>query len=290
MIAGRIGLSACKIDVILRANTIYLFRLKRKFIGEDQICYMDIAAYLERIRYEGALEPTQDVLSNLHHANLLTVPFENLDIHMGRPIQLNEEHLFEKIVTQRRGGFCYELNGMFAWMLRELGFKVDLLSAEVFENGVFSPEFDHLVILVRLEEDWLVDVGFGDYFVRPLKLFESGEQVQNGTAYRIEQSANYRVLSQQDESGTWEHSYRFNLEPRELSDYMGRCRYHQTSPRSHFTQKRLCTRLTEEGRITLRDRRLIETKHLERRESQIADEEAYLVALEKHFGIRLPAV
>jgi N-hydroxyarylamine O-acetyltransferase len=251
---------------------------------------MDIAAYLERIRYEGALEPTPDLLSNLHHANLLAVPFENLDIHLDRPIRLDEKHLFRKIVTQRRGGFCYELNGLFAWMLRELGYRVNLLSAEVFEEGGFSPEFDHLVLLVKLEEDWLVDVGFGDSFVRPLKLFESGEQVQNGTAYRIEQSANYRVLSQQDESGTWQHSYRFNLEPRELSDYMGRCRYHQTSPRSHFTQKRLCTRLTEEGRITLRDRRLIETKNLERRESQIADEGAYLAALEKHFGIRLPAL
>jgi len=207
---------------------------------------------------------------------------------MGRPIQLNEEHLFEKIVTQRRGGFRYELNGMFAQLLRDLGFQVDLLSAEVFEEGRFSPEFDHLALRVRLMEDWLVDVGFGDTFVRPLKLFESGEQVQSGTAYRIEKSANYRALSQQDESGTWEHSYRFNLEPRELSDYMGRCRYHQTSPRSHFTQKRLCTRLTEEGRITLRDRRLIETKNLERSESQITDEGAYLAVLEKHFGIRLP--
>ena len=218
------------------------------------------------------------------------MPFENLDIHLGRPIQLNEEHLFGKIVTARRGGFCYELNGLFAQMLRELGFKVDLLSAEVFEDGRYSPEFDHLVLRVTLENDWLVDVGFGDSFVRPIKLFKSGEQVQNGTAYRVEQSANYWVLSQQDESGIWEHSYRFNLEPRKLSEYKGRCRYHQTSPRSHFTQKRLCTRLTEEGRITLRDERLIETKNMERRETQIADEAAYLAALEKHFAIRLPAL
>ena len=251
---------------------------------------MNIAAYLERINYEGAIEPAQEVLSNLHYANLLTVPFENLDIHLGRPIQLNEEHLFGKIVTQRRGGFCYELNGLFAWMLRELGYRVNLLSAEVFEEGGFSPEFDHLVLLVKLEEDWLVDVGFGDSFVRPLKLFESGEQVQNGTAYRIEQSANYRVLSQQDESGTWQHSYRFNLEPRELSDYMGRCRYHQTSPRSHFTQKRVCTRLTKEGRITLRDQRLMVTKNNQRSETPIVDEGAYLAALEKYFGVRLPAL
>jgi len=251
---------------------------------------MDISPYLNRIHYEGSLELTPGVLSDLHYANLQTVPFENLDIHLGRPIQLDEGHLFRKIVTQRRGGFCYELNGMFAQVLQELGFQVDLLSAEVFEEGEFSPEFDHLAILVKLEEDWLVDVGFGDSFVKPLKLFESGEQVQNDTAYRIERSTNYRVLSQQDGSGIWEHSYRFNLEPRNLEDFKARCRYHQTSPDSHFTRKRMCTRLMQEGRITLRDMCLSETKNMERRETKIADEGAYLAALEKHFGIRLPAV
>lgn len=248
---------------------------------------MDIRNCLERIQFIGDLKPTAELLSSLHYANLLRVPFENLDIHLGRAIQLDEQHLYDKIVTQRRGGFCYELNGLFAWMLRELGFQVDLLSAEVFDDGEFSPEFDHLALRVRLEEDWLVDVGFGDSFIRPLRLSGNGEQIQNGTAYRIEQSSNYRVLTQRDDAGNWERFYRFTLEPHYLSDYTGRCRYHQTSPESHFTQKRLCTRLTEEGRITLRDERLIETKNGQRQEARISNEEEYLAALEEHFGIRL---
>ena len=250
---------------------------------------MDIPNYLERIQIRGLLKPTADLLSSLQYANLLWVPFENLDIHLGRPIRLDREHLYDKIVNQKRGGFCYELNGLFAWMLQELGFQVDLLSAEVFDDGEFSPEFDHLALRVRLEEDWLVDVGFGDSFARPLRLSENGEQIQNGSAYRIEQSSNYRVLTQRDEAGKWEHFYRFTLEPRQLSDYTGRCRYHQTSSESHFTQKRLCTRLTEEGRITLRDERLIETENGQRQEARISDEEEYMAALEEHFGIRLPA-
>ena len=85
---------------------------------------MDISSYLRRIDYSGSREPSTDVLHKLHQAHLLTVPFENLDIHLGHPIVLGEAHLFNKIVNHRRGGFCYELNGLFAALLRELGFEV----------------------------------------------------------------------------------------------------------------------------------------------------------------------
>src|SRR6266540_1131840 len=105
---------------------------------------MDIQAYLCRIHYRGGLAPTAAILRELHRAHLLTVPFENLDIHLGRPILLDQEALFDKIVTRRRGGFCYELNGLFALLLRELGFDVTLLSAGVAHaDGGFGPEFDH---------------------------------------------------------------------------------------------------------------------------------------------------
>lgn len=249
---------------------------------------MDISQYVARIQYQGELTPTAGVLSDLHYANLLAVPFENLDIHLGREIRLDEKHLFDKIVNQRRGGFCYELNGLFAWMLNEVGFKVDLLSAEVFEDGEFSPEFDHLALRVKLEEDWLVDVGFGDSFVRPLKLNDDSEQNQNSRSYRIERVSNYRVLYQGEEDGNWGCFYRFKLEPKRLEEYSWRCRYHQTSPDSHFTQKRVCTRLTEDGRITLRDDHLIETRNGKRSEIPILDEGEYIAVLEKHFGVKFP--
>ncbi|HEY2737608.1 MAG TPA: arylamine N-acetyltransferase, partial [Thermoanaerobaculia bacterium] len=144
---------------------------------------MDVAAYLQRIRYRGLTAPDAETLQQLHEAHLLAVPFENLSIHRGEPIELAEEALFEKVVVRRRGGFCYELNGLFAALLRSLGFEVTMLSAGVLRaNGDFSPEFDHMALLVNHEERWLVDVGFGDLFRQPLRLDERGPQVQGGSA------------------------------------------------------------------------------------------------------------
>ena len=249
---------------------------------------MDVTSYLKRIDYGGSLDLTAEVLCGLHYAHLITVPFENLDIRLGKPILLNEDQLFDKIVTQRRGGFCYELNGLFAALLQELGFKVDLLSARVCKNGDCGPEYDHLTLRVRLEKDWLVDVGFGDSFLEPLRLFETGEQVQSGIVYRVGRGSSDWALLSMDEPGKWRCSYRFSLHPRQLSDFKAMCHYHQTSPKSSFTQKRLCTRATPEGRITLSDRRLILTTNDHRREKTLVDEKAYLSALDNHFGIRLP--
>src|ERR1043166_10075365 len=114
---------------------------------------MHIEAYLKRINYEVPLEPTPETLRALQMAHLMAVPFENLSIHAGEPIVLNEDALFGKIVENRRGGFCYEANGLFAGLLRELGFDVAMLSAEVGRgNSDFSPPFDHMALLVRLEQ------------------------------------------------------------------------------------------------------------------------------------------
>src|SRR4051812_31453470 len=111
---------------------------------------MDIQAYLDRIDYRGPRDPTAETLRALHAAHLLAVPFENLNVAMGWPIALDEAALFDKIVVRRRGGFCYELNGLFAALLRGLGFQVTMLSAGVArEGGGFGPEYDHLTLLVE---------------------------------------------------------------------------------------------------------------------------------------------
>jgi N-hydroxyarylamine O-acetyltransferase len=247
---------------------------------------MDITSYLRRIDYRGRRDASRQVLRELHQLHLLTVPFENLDIHWGKLIQLDEDRLFEKIVTRRRGGFCYELNGLFAALLRELDFKVDLLSARVYKSEGIGPEFDHLVLRVRLEEDWLADVGFGDSFAEPLRLDEDAEQVQAGVPYRLEKKSKDLVLSRKDEAGKWEGLYRFSLQPRILADFKQMCRYHQSSPDSMFTQKQLCTRATPGGRVTMGDRSLIITQEGQRREKILNDENEYTAALFQYFGIR----
>jgi N-hydroxyarylamine O-acetyltransferase len=249
---------------------------------------MNIQAYLDRINYRGPTDPTAQTLRELQVAHLLAVPFENLSIHSNDPIVLDDDALFDKIVTRRRGGFCYELNGFFAALLRTLGFKVDMLSAKVANSeGVFGPDFDHMALLVSLDDRWIADVGFGDSFLEPLLLDEPGEQVQGARAYKIVSDEGQRTLMQCEDGSEWQAQYRFGLQSYNYADYGDMCLYHQTSPQSHFTRKRVCTRATPKGRITLSDLRLITTSNGERQERMLVNEEEYANMLRELFGVTL---
>lgn len=248
---------------------------------------MDIKAYLERINYRGSLTPSAKTLRKLQVAHLLAVPFENLSIHAGQPVVLEDEALFTKIVERRRGGFCYEANGLFAALLRALGFDVQMLSAEVANaEGGFGPSFDHMALMVSLAQRWLVDVGFGDSFLEPLLLDEQSEQVQGSRAYRILHEGAHLILMQREAGDEWKAQYRFTLQPYTYADYAEMCRYHQTSPQSHFTRARICSRATREGRITLSEMRFITTSEKgERRERTLTSEAEYAAILREQFGI-----
>jgi N-hydroxyarylamine O-acetyltransferase len=251
---------------------------------------VNIAAYLDRIDYHGPLAPTAETLRELQVAHLLTVPFENLSIPARQPIVLDDNALFEKIVKSRRGGFCYEANGLFAALLRALGFDVKMLSAGVANaEGEFGPDFDHMALMVTIDERWLVDVGFGDSFREPLLIDKRDEQGQGERAYRIDSDGRSLILMRRDDGadGEWKAQYRFTLQPYEYSDYEEMCHYHQTSPQSHFTRGRICSRATPDGRVTLSEMRLITTRNGERQERALANEEEYAAMLRERFGIVL---
>ena len=249
---------------------------------------MDEAAYLQRINYDGPLAPSAESLRQLHIAHLLSVPFENLSIHWREPIVLNDDALFEKVVRRRRGGFCYELNGLFAALLRSLGFNVTMLSAEVATGeGEFSQPFAHMTLMVTLEDRWLADVGFGDSFREPLLLDERDPQIQGDEAFRIEETETHLVMSRRSENGDWKPQYRFTLEPHDYADYAEMCRYHQTSPQSHFTQKRICSLCTIDGRVSLSDMRLITTRGREREDVELSTETEYQDVLRQKFGVEV---
>ena len=252
--------------------------------SEEQL---DTDAYLKRINYHGSLTLSAETLRELQVAHLLAVPFENLSIHANQPIVLADESLFAKIVERRRGGFCYECNGLFAALLRALGFEVTMLAAEVANaDGVFGPPFDHMTLMVSLEQRWLVDVGFGDSFREPLRLDEPGEQLQGSHAYQIVTDGSFFTLLQKIADGEWKAQYRFTLEPHHYDDYAEMCRYHQTSPQSHFTRARLCSLATDEGRITLSDMRFIETStNNEKQERNVVNEAEFATILRERFGI-----
>ncbi len=250
---------------------------------------MNTSAYLKRIGYRGPLRPSVEVLRSLHRKHLLSVPFENLDIHLGRPIMLSDEAFYEKILKRGRGGFCYELNGSFANLLKALGFRVSMLSARVAkENGGFTPEFDHMALLVRLKERWLVDVGFGDSFIEPKRVDSTSPQKDDRSVYRITPKTSGKLVSRWDDEGRlWKPQYLFRLRPRRLEEFVPRCRYQQTSPNSHFRKGRMCTRITDEGRVTLTDQKLIETRGNKRVERPLTSEKEYNTLLKRWFSIDL---
>jgi N-hydroxyarylamine O-acetyltransferase len=272
-------------------------RMGRQMRVPDVTTTLDPRAYLERIRCSSevnraALEPSLPLLRTLHEAHVLAVPFENLSIHYGQPITLGEEALYDKIVRRRRGGFCYELNGLFAWLLRQLGFTVTLLSARVAQaNGGFTPEFDHLTLLVHHLDgaDWLGDVGFGDSYRQPLRMQPNlAQDGADGHRYRLRVDAGDAswLVQRSGETG-WESQYRFTLQPHVMADFAERCLFQQTSPDSHFTQKRICSLALPDGRITLSDLRLITTRCGARDERELASEDEYRQVLAERFGVTL---
>lgn len=230
---------------------------------------MDVRAYLSRINYSGKVEPTLEVLRSLHICHLMSVPFENLDTHSGGRVQLDTAIMYDKIVNQRRGGVCYENNGLFSWLLIQLGFKVTVLSAQVKNRltDFYGPPFDHFVIMVTMDgHHWLCDVGFGvPGFWMPLSLDTSGLQEQGHRVYRIREASGMRFVEWQQEenrgmTGDWSEIFKFTLEPRQLEDFAEMCEYHQSSPYSIFFCKTACTVLKPGGRVTYLGRKLMEVE------------------------------
>jgi len=248
--------------------------------------------YLERIHYTKPVKPDETTLDGLHVAHMQSVPFENLDIGLKRNIQLDVASLWSKIITNKRGGFCYELNGLFAWLLKQIGFDVTHLNARVFDQDEnLGIEFDHLALLVQVpgrNERWLVDVGFGDSFTHPLRLEDRGEQIQGYRSYQIEEISNGFVVWQKNYDGNRERQYFFDRQPRRFpEEYNAACLYHQTSPESPFTRNSIISRATDNGRISLEGERLILTVNGQRTERLLHAKEEYNALLKECFGVVL---
>jgi N-hydroxyarylamine O-acetyltransferase len=246
---------------------------------------LSVAAYLDRI---GAARPARadgEALRELQLRHLRAVPFENLSIHLGEEIVLRERALLDKVVTRRRGGFCYELNGLFAALLRALGFRVTLLAARANGRDGLGPLFDHLTLRVDAPEPYLADVGFGRFSQHPIRLDAAGQADPEGV-FRVAETADGDLDVLRD----GELQYRVERRPRTLADFEPTCWWHRTSPRSHFTRSLVCSRLTDGGRVTLSDRTLIESAGGERRERRLGSDGEVLAAYRTHFGMVLDRV
>ena len=247
-----------------------------------------LTGYLRRIGVGRPVAADEAALRELHQAHLLAVPFENLSIHLAEPISLAPGDLLDKIVTRRRGGFCYELNGAFALLLEALGARVRRMAARVYGQDGLGPPFDHLALIVDLPDGsgpWLADVGFGSHRTYPLRLASGPEQPEPGGLFRLAAAGGTDLDVLKD----GEPQYRIELRERALADFEPTCWWQQTSPDSHFTRSTICSRLTPDGRISISGHTLIRTSGGVRDEQLLASDEV-LVAYREHFGISLDRV
>ncbi|MFD5495880.1 arylamine N-acetyltransferase [Streptomyces sp. NPDC001812] len=267
-----------------------------------------VDAYLRRLGVERPARPTADALRELHLRHLRAVPFENLSVHLGEEIVLDGKRLLDKVVSGRRGGFCYELNGAFGTLLTALGYEVVLLAARVYgDGGRLGIPYDHLALRVRTPDgdDLLADVGFGAHFLLPPVFGEREEQKDPGGTFRIAEvvpdAAGVRggrdvqdiaPVADLDVLRDGKRVYRLEQRPRVLGDFVGGAWWHSTSPQSHFTRSLVCSRATEDGgRITLSSRKVTATAgDGTREERELGTDEEVLAFYRDRFGIRLAQV
>ena len=243
--------------------------------------------YLRRIAYGGPMSPSLQTLRALHRAHLRAIPYENIDVQLGRSVQLDVDRTYEKIVTNRRGGWCYEMNGLFAWALREMGFTVELLGAGVNEHGAGpNPMMAHAVLRVNLDVPYLADVGFGNGFFLPLPLRE-GTHTDGLFEYRLERTAEGWRFHNQAQT---DDGYEFTEQPFAFDDFEEMCAWQQTSSDSSFVQNLVCHRYTDEGVTTLRGA-VLRTYTPRGTHDEIAQSKLQLAEiLDRHFDLRPPEI
>lgn len=247
---------------------------------------MDPKTYLKRFD----AYPVEDLflqdLARLQSLHMQHIPFENLDVIRKVPIYLNLESIFNKVVTQRRGGYCYELNGLFCWLLQQLGFDAKMISATVIKpDGSYAKKDSHAAIIVELDTPYLVDTGFGDSTISPIPL--GGERhTDNSGTYNVDEIEEGVFQLSRENDGETKVLYRFTLDEKRLEDFHEGCVFNQVSPHSTFTHEDIVTRATPEGRITLTGTTLTRTVDGKKEKQQLTEAEKESV-LEAEFGIIL---
>jgi arylamine N-acetyltransferase len=215
----------------------------------------EVQAYLDRIGYDGPVDGSAATLAELQERHLHTVPYENLDILRRVPLSLEIQDLVEKIVVRRRGGYCFELNAVFGWLLRELGYPVtDFVARFWRDESNPPPKRRHHVLKVKAGDDafYLCDVGVGGIVPRrPIQMIEGLEQQQGGESYRLERDPYYGWLLCELNHGQWRRLYSFNEEPQLLKDYIMASYWCENAPDSIFTKDAMVAIRTHEGRNTV---------------------------------------
>lgn len=250
---------------------------------------LDLAAYFKRIQYPGPAAPTLETLQALHLAHATHIPFENLDVLLRRPIRLDVPSVFAKLVTNKRGGYCFEQNRLFASALQALGFSVTCLSARVQMGSAEPRARTHMLLSVQIDgQPWLSDVGFGhEGLLHPILLEPGHEAQQFAWRYRIVAHGGLHTLQSLHADG-WFDLYRFTLEPHYPIDYEVANHYTSTYPESRFMLNIIAAQPGPERRLVLWNGVLTEQTAAKKTEAKIKDDEDLLQVLEARFGLRFP--
>ena len=247
---------------------------------------MDRAEYLKRIDYNDVIDVTDEVLTNLHKKHVFRIPFENLDVYYKRIFNLDIGNIYRKIINDRRGGFCYELNLLFNWLLNDMGFSSRIIASRIFnEDGTVGPEFDHMSIYVKAKKEFLLDVGYGDLFVTPIEI-KKGSQFDGRNYFKIERwSKNEYVVSMSADGASFWRKYTFSLDAVSPKDFDTICLDKQTNPNSYFVKNVVCTKPTMTGRVTIFNEKLVEKNGDLKIEEMIQSDEHLRIFLRDKFGI-----
>ena len=254
-------------------------------------------AYLRRLGVDApatALSPTLPTLERLQRAHMQTVPFENLDVFLRRPLSLKRDDLHDKIVARRRGGYCFELNGLYAALLRTLGFGVSPRLARVWlRDPPAPPTRNHLLHLVEIDgRPYLTDVGFGGLTARRPFPVDTTAPFDDGEGrVRVIPDATYGWMFEREDESTWHPQYSYDDAYVTAQDVLAANHWMEHHPVSHFRENRFAARFHESGRSGLFDTQLTtrtyRNRRHERRSEEVAYGEGYLTALRERFGIEL---
>ena len=249
---------------------------------------LQLRAYLERIGIEDGLPPTLQTLSDMHRAQHFTLPFENFDVHLPAAYSFEADHLFDKMVSRRRGGFCYELNLLLAYAFRAAGFSVDVLSGQLRHKDFFGEPFDHMTMRVRADDgEVLADVGNAETLQRPIPFDGTWSEQERGGAYRVtEHLGSPAVEYRGAPEGKVDVRYLFDPTPRDPSEFNEMLEFHTKSPESQFAKGWLCTLPRgRDGRITVSRGMLMETRAGKMERRALKSEEDLMSVLERNFGM-----
>ncbi len=229
---------------------------------------MDLEAYLDRVGYEGPVQPDEQTLFALHEAHLTAIPYENLDIQLGQPKVLDEDRFAERLVGERRGGWCYEMNGLFSGVLREIGFDVQRVGGAVVRDILGEDAVgNHMVLLVDLDRRFVADVGLGDGPFHPFPL-EERRWAEDDFHYGLARTDDGWWRFENHEHGLAPR-FDFTETPRALDWYQSQCSQLQSGDSSPFVALAMTFRRDPQKIRALRDVTYLEIEGTKKTETRI---------------------